>query len=164
MERNFGEKKIEKVQGKDLQVILTDKYQSSKKKAIEMIDSGKYGLEESDFWILKNLSQSKEYMLYSGLIISHNGCLKINDSLEEGNRFDEQFCSDVIEDAYGMHMVYRDKRDGLLEYGEISKDNCKNAYPYAMLLKRTFDRVVLKKSKLAYYGVYSDSEAEEFRQ
>ena len=32
-----------------------------------------------------------------------------------------------------------------------------------MAYKRCFDRVVLKKSRLAYSGVYSDSEAEEFK-
>lgn len=48
------------------------------------------------------------------------------------------------------------------EVGEVSQGNCKNSYPYAMALKRCFDRVVLKNSKLAYSGVYSDSEADEF--
>ena len=46
----------------------------------------------------------------------------------------------------------------------MSQHNCKNAYPYAMALKRCFDRVVLKNSKLAYDGVYSDSEADEFKE
>ena len=32
-----------------------------------------------------------------------------------------------------------------------------------MALKRCFDRVVLKISRLAYAGVYSDSEADEFK-
>lgn len=39
--------------------------------------------------------------------------------------------------------------------------NCKNEYPYAMALKRCFDRVVLKLSKLAYVGIMSDSEADD---
>ena len=42
--------------------------------------------------------------------------------------------------------------------------NCQNDYPYAMAYKRLFDRVVLKLSKLAYSGIYSDSESEEFSQ
>ena len=33
-----------------------------------------------------------------------------------------------------------------------------------MAFKRLFDRVVLKLSKLAYAGIYSDSEADEFAQ
>ena len=33
-----------------------------------------------------------------------------------------------------------------------------------MAFKRLFDRVVLKLSKLAYSGVYSDSESDEFKQ
>jgi hypothetical protein len=48
--------------------------------------------------------------------------------------------------------------------GEASPKNCKNDYPYAMALKRLFDRVVLKLSKLAYSGIMSDSESEEFSQ
>ena len=33
-----------------------------------------------------------------------------------------------------------------------------------MAFKRLFDRVVLKQCKLAYDGIYSDSEAEEFKE
>ena len=33
-----------------------------------------------------------------------------------------------------------------------------------MAFKRCFDRVVLKNSKLAFAGVYSDSEADEFKE
>ena len=45
----------------------------------------------------------------------------------------------------------------------MSARNCKNEYPYAMAFKRLFDRVVLKQCKLAYDGIYSDSEADEFK-
>ena len=40
--------------------------------------------------------------------------------------------------------------------------NCRNAYPYAMLLKRLHDRVILKNSKMAFDGIYSECESEEF--
>lgn len=155
---SFGEKKEEL----GLPVWKSPKYEQSKAKAIEMIESQKYGLDEADFWILMNKAKKGDKMIYSGLIISHNGCLKINDHLEENERFKEEYCSSPIQIGEVWVMEYRDKRNGLYEIGEISKTNCTNQYPFAMLLKRTFDRAVLKISKLAFYGVYSDSESEEF--
>lgn len=175
---SFGEQ----LQEDDKKVIITDKYWQSKEKAIEMIEAD-YGLTVADFWILKTMSRSKEYIIYNGLIISHNGCLKINDWLvKQNNGFKSEFLSEPIEFDYngvkGLRQVYKEvpyklctaKGDvitagaDLYEVGEISGDNLKNAYPFAMLLKRTFDRVVLKKSKLAYFGVYSEEEADEFKQ
>ena len=40
-------------------------------------------MSEADFWILMNRTKAGDKMLYSGLIISHNGCLKINDNLPD---------------------------------------------------------------------------------
>ena len=101
-------------------------------------------------------------MAYTGLIISHNGCLKINDALE--SKFDPT-CVSVDKDGFGGSLVYTycNYEQGIYEVGEVSKGNCKNEYPYAMAFKRLFDRVVLKLSKLAYAGIYSDSEADEFK-
>ena len=62
-----------------------------------------------------------------------------------------------------MVYSYNCPEQGIYEVGEVSDKNCKNDYPYAMALKRCMDRVILKNSKLAYAGVYSDSEAEEFK-
>lgn len=153
----------EKTQENGYPVWQSPRYLASKTKAIEMIESDKYGLNESDFWILKNLSRNKQSINYVGLIISHNGCLKINDALEDKDKFNpNNFHIEKSDYTGGLIGIYQD--DSLIEYGEITRENCKNAYPYAMLLKRTFDRVVLKKSKLAYAGVYSDSEAEEFKE
>lgn len=72
----------EKTTEMNLPVVNTAKYNESKAKAIEMIDSKKYGLTDGDFWILMNQTKAKDKMLYTGLIISHNGCLKVNDTLE----------------------------------------------------------------------------------
>ena len=148
--------------GKEIPVFKTPKYQEAKKKAIEIIESKKYGVTEADFWILMNATKSGK-MAYNGLIISHNGCLKINDSLD--NKFNpESVWHD--KEGYGSSLVfhYADKEQGIYEVGEISKSNCQNEYPYAMAFKRLFDRVVLKLSKLAYSGIYSDSESDEFAQ
>lgn len=165
---NFGEKKTEynSKLGKECEVWQSPKYTEAKKKAIEIIESGinnKKVLAESDFWILINATKSGK-MAYTGLIISHNGCLKINDALPEDKRFKPE-CMSLDKDGYGGSLVYSYicESQGIYEVGEVSKTNCSNAYPYAMALKRCMDRVILKNSRLAYSGIYSDSEAEEFK-
>lgn len=163
MDYNFGENEEEysQKQGKKIPVWQSDKYKESKKKACEIIESGKYGLSPADFWILMNETKSGK-MGYTGLIISHNGCLKINDKLEKP--FNPM---SVTEDkcGYGGALVftYCDKDQGLYEVGEVTQKNCKNDYPYAMAFKRMFDRVVLKLSKLAYSGIYSEAESDTFK-
>lgn len=160
---NFGEKEEEydlKVRDM-LPVWQSPKYKESKKKAIEMIESGKYDLSEADFWILMNKTKNGDKMAYTGLIISHNGCLKINDKLE--NKVNPK-CFSLDKEGYKNSLVYTYIDDDTYEVGEFNSDNGKNAYPYAMAYKRCFDRVVLKKSKLAYSGIYSEVEAEEFKE
>lgn len=157
---NFGEKEEEySVKDKDvLPVWQSPKYKESKEKAIEMIESKKYGLTEADFWILMNRTNSGK-MAYTGLIISHNGCLKINDALD--NKINPKNFT-IDKDGYNDSLVYTYTDDDTYEVGEFNTVNGKNAYPYAMAFKRCFDRVVLKKSKLAYSGIYSEVEADEF--
>ena len=161
---DFGEKQNEysAKHGKDIPVYQTPKYIESRAKAEEIINSNKYGVLPSDFWILMNVTKNNK-MAYTGLIISHNGCLKINDCLE--SKFDPA-CVELDKDGYKGSLVYTycNPDQGLYEVGEVNPSNCKNEYPYAMAYKRLFDRVVLKLSKLAYAGIYSDSEADEFAQ
>ena len=162
---NFGEKKEENINGKKIPVEFhTPKYKEAKNKATELLNSDKYKgvLEPSDFWILVNTYANKTKAMYSGLIISHDGCLKINDVLEDKLKFKPE-CMGLDKEGYNNSLVYSYicPEQGLYEVGEVSKDNCKNDYPYAMALKRCFDRVVLKLSKLAYSGIMSDSEAED---
>jgi len=161
---NFGEKQSEysNKQGKEIPVWRSPKYEESRAKAEEIINSQKYNVLPSDFWILMNETKTGK-MAYTGLIISHNGCLKINDCLE--SRFDPA-CVQVDKEGYKGSLVYTysNPEQGIYEVGEVSQANCKNEYPYAMAYKRLFDRVVLKLSKLAYAGIYSDSEADEFAQ
>lgn len=152
----FGEK--EKENG--LPVYKLPKYEESKAKAIEMIENGKYGLVEGDFWVLMNTTKNKDKMLYSGLIISHNGCLKINEAIE--NKVKPE-CFSLDKEGYNNSLVYTYVDNDTYEVGEYNTNNCKNAYPYAMAFKRCFDRVVLKKSKLAFSGIYSEVEADEFK-
>jgi hypothetical protein len=164
---NFGEKKTEynAKLGKEVEVWQTPKYLEAKKKAIETLESDMYKgvLSEGDFWILMNAMKNGK-MMYTGLIISHNGCLKINDVLPADKRF-KPSCVQLDKNGYNDSLVYSYSNDeqGIFEVGEVSLKNCTNAYPYAMALKRCMDRVILKNSKLAYSGIYSDSEAEEIK-
>ncbi len=166
-EYNFGEKTKETINGRELPVEwITPKYKEAKKKVIELLESEEYKdvLEESDFWILYNTYANKTKVMYSGLIISHDGCLKINDTLDEKLKFKPE-CVTLDKEGYNNSLVYTYicPEQGIYEVGEVSPDNLKNGgYPYAMALKRCMDRVILKNSKIAYAGVYSDSEADEF--
>lgn len=163
----FNEKtrEYDKDQNKELPVWQSPKYLESKAKALEIIKSEKYGLSEGDFWILMNRTANKEKMAYTGLIISHNGCLKINDKFDADNKFVPS-CVTRTDDGHNQSLIYEycNDKQGIFEVGEVSAKNCKNDYHYAMAFKRLFDRVVLKISKLAYVGIYSDSEADEFQE
>lgn len=152
-EEEYSNKRNEKIP-----VWQSPKYIQAKKRAVELIEKKEYGLTEADFWILMNETRTGK-MQYTGLIISHTGCLKINDKLEDNKKFDPESVT-VDKEGYGDTLVftYMNKAQRLYETGEVSKSNCKNSYPYAMALKRCFDRVVLKNSKLAYESIYSDSE------
>ena len=155
---NFGEQEKEN----NIKVWQAPTFITSRNKAIEMIDSGKYGLCDSDFWILKNKTKNGGY-IYTSLIISHNGCLKINSQLSEDKRFMSKYLSEPQPSPFGNGAVILAYDDGeLREYGEVSADNCKSPYPMAVLLKRVMDRVILKKSELAYSGIYSEVESDEF--
>ena len=163
-QHDFGEKETEYSAklGEDIPVWVSPKFKSAREKAISIIDSGDYGIVDSDFWILMNQTKTNK-MAYTGLIISHNGCLKINDKLAD--KFSPE-CVAHDTCGYGSSLVYTycNNQQGIYEVGEVSKENCKNSYPYAMAYKRLFDRVVLKLSKLAYDNILSDSESDEFTQ
>lgn len=165
---DFGEHEYEYVAKQKVPVKMLPKYKANKEKVIKLLESEEYKnvLQPGDFWILMNFNKDKSECYYSGLIISHEALLRINDSLPDKDRFNQRFCSPPIVCSFKgnecLRMEYRDERDGMYEVGEISATNCKNDYPYAMLVKRTFDRVVKRKAKLSM--VYSDSEADEFRE
>lgn len=167
MEHNFNEKAKEysKKSGTEVAVWQSDKYKESRAKAVEMIESGKYGLNDGDFWILMNETKGGEKIAYTGLIISHNGCMKINDNLPPDKRF-RPSCVVKDKDGYCGSLTYEYICDeqGIYEVGEVSPKNCKNDYLNCMALKRMIDRVVLKNSKLAYAGILSEAEADEFKE
>lgn len=162
-EYNFGAQKMEynsKARA-NTKTWESPKFLEGKKKAIELIDKTEYGLTESDFWILKTYSEKT--VTYAGLIISHNGCLKINDKLAAEAKFVPSCVSWVRNGAGDLVLQYLNDKQGLLEFGEASIKNCTNAYPFAMVLKRLQDRVILKNSKIAFSGIMSEVESEEFK-
>lgn len=163
MNYTFGAQKMEynsKAQA-NTKTWESPKYLEGKKKAVELIDKTEYGLTEADFWILK--TYSAKAVTYAGLIISHNGCLKINDKLAAEAKFVPSCVSWVRNGAGDLVLQYLNDKQGLLEFGEASIKNCTNAYPFAMVLKRLQDRVILKNSKIAFSGIMSEVESEEFK-
>lgn len=159
----FGEQSQEFFQGQNLQVWQSPKFIESRNKACELIDSGKYGLKDGDFWILKNKTKNGK-IGYTGLIVSHTGCLKINEVLRQtDSAYDPTCISEVKVSQYtgGIYMTYCD--DEVFEIAEATKETVKNAYPLAILLKRLIDRVILKKSKIAFDGIFSEEESENYR-
>lgn len=160
----FNEQKQEWYNNGNIPVWQSPKYEQSKAKALEIIKEHEGVISEGDFWILMNTNKAKDKMIYTGLIISHNGCLKLNDTLPDDMKF-KPSCVSVNENGYNNSLVYTYINDaqGIYEVGEYSPSNSKQNYPYAMAYKRLFDRVVLKNTKLAYDGIYSEVEADEFK-
>ena len=84
----------------------------------------------------------------------------LNDGTREGIHGKEVVCAgnfylkakngEIIEKVYKL--------------GEVNPKNCKNAYPQTMALKRMYDRGVLDLLRFAQEGLYSDVEADEFKQ
>ena len=112
----FNEKKTEYSlkSRQDIPVIQSAKYLASRAKAIKAIQERPY-LNEADFWILMNETKTGK-MMYTGLIISHNACLKINDNMPEKDKFNPD-CVSVDKSGYGNSLVftYANKAQGLYE-------------------------------------------------
>lgn len=165
---DFGEQKTEynPKLGKEVEVWQSPQYKTAKEKAIEIIESDTYKgiVLPADFWIQKTVTKSGK-VGYNSLIISHNGCLKINDRLPEEKKFKPE-CITVDKDGYNNSLVftYCCATQGIYEVGEVNPKNCKIDYLYAIGLKRCMDRVILKNSKLAYSGIYSEVESEDFKE
>ena len=162
---DFGEQ-VEEWSSKQkakIPVWISPKFEQSRQAAIKLIEKYDF-LNEGDFWILKNETRNGN-MGYTGLIISHNACLKLNDRQETKNKFKPENVITRISD-YNNALLYEycNAEQGIYEVGEVTHDNCKNDYPHAMAYKRCFDRVVLKLTKIAFDGIYSESEADDFKE
>lgn len=120
----------------------------------------KYDLTKQDFWELPQRAGT--------WIVTHNACEKIADI--------EKITFDYPEIHNGGKEVamigkakmrikgktkYEDKE--VWSTGEASPDNCKNKYMWAMAEKRLKDRLTLKLINAAEYGIYSEEEADSFK-
>lgn len=124
----------------------------------------KYKLDKSDFWELKRGGRSI-------WIVCHDAVEKIG--LEEHIVIDEPvwLACGVGESETWAVQVSGYKAEGLngksphiWTTGEASSKNCKGGYPVAITEKRAKDRLILKLINAYEFGIYSDSEAEDFKQ
>ena len=124
----------------------------------------KYGLSEDDFWVKKELSPFKDKIVYSNLILSHSGCIKVN-NLQPKER---QFKPGCVREGKGTQdggvaLIYSSDEQKLFKTGEASPRNSNVSFLYAVAEKRLFDRVVTALSGLYEEGVYGEDEADAFR-
>ena len=138
------------------------KYESSREAADAAIK--KYGLSEEDFWIKKELSQFKDKIIYTNLILSHSGCIKVNSQQPE----EKQFKPGCVREARGtadggIALIYSSDEQKLFKTGEASPRNSNVSYLYAVAEKRLFDRVVTALSGLYEEGIYGEDEADSFK-
>jgi len=114
----------------------------------------KYDLDKSDFWELKRGSLTK-------WIITHDAVEKI--AFQEGIEFGkpELWRNDKDEVALFGTGILKNRSEWTT--GEASAKNCKAPYPFAMAEKRLKDRLTLKLINAYEYGIYSDSEADAFK-
>ena len=137
-----------------------NKLQQSIDKAKELIEGFK-SLNRDDFWELQRKNNDTNKLFTVAWIMSHNGCLKIAN--EKDIKLSGKF-EVITNDKNDVVVTYSDPDNGIFEIGEASPlNNAKNVYPYAMALKRCQDRAILKITGLAYQGVYSDTEADDFK-
>jgi hypothetical protein len=160
-------KKINK-ENKNLTVVYTEAFEEQVKEATKLIDEGKYGLKENDFWINERANVNSNKLYYVGLIITHNGCLKINSKLEKEKQYKPSCAIKCKDNEKSLVLEYKNDDQGIHEFGEVHYNSagagCTVGFVYAMALKRLQDRVILKNSCIAFEGFYSESETEDFKQ
>ncbi len=114
----------------------------------------KYNLSKDDFWELKRGTRSM-------WIITHDACEKI--AAKENIQFG---APTIYRDGNQDVAIVGDAKRGnkvIWSTGEASPKNCKAPYMFAMAEKRLKDRLVLKLINAYEYGIYSDSEADNFK-
>jgi|TARA_R100001443_G_scaffold19026_1_gene30352 hypothetical protein len=114
----------------------------------------KYKLTESDFW---NLQRGGKDIW----IITHDACEKI--AYQENIKFETPTV--FRDDNKNVAMLGGAKMGETTTWttGEVSPNNCKAPYPFAMAEKRLKDRLTLKLINAYEYGIFSDSEADTFK-
>lgn len=113
-----------------------------------------YKLTKEDFWEIR--PNSKKYA------ITHDACEKI--ASIENIQF---FKPDVHLTKYGIALLGEAKKGDVKIWatGESSPDNVKmhGKYYWSMAEKRLKDRLILKLINAYEYGIYSESESDEFK-
>ena len=115
----------------------------------------KYNLGKNDFWELKRGQKSM-------WIITHDAIEKIAiiENIELTNF--EVLNTEVDFARFLITMQKGDK--SIVSVGEASTKNCTSNYYGCMAEKRGIDRCVLKLINAYEYGIYSDVEADAFKQ
>ena len=115
----------------------------------------KYNLGKNDFWELKRGSKSM-------WIITHDAIEKIAiiENIQLTNF--EVLNTDVDFARFLITMQKGDK--SIVSVGEASTKDCTSNYYGCMAEKRGIDRCVLKLINAYEYGIYSDVEADAFKQ
>ena len=114
----------------------------------------KYNLSKDDFWELKRGTRSM-------WIINHDACEKI--AAKENIQFG---APTIYRDSNQDVAIVGDAKRGnkvIWSTGEASPKNCKAPYMFAMAEKRLKDRLILKLINAYEYGIYSDSEEDNFK-
>jgi hypothetical protein len=103
------------------------------------------------------IEDQKGDVYYKGLILSHDGCLKVNEVLPSEKKFDPESVT-LDKNGYDNSLVftYKNKDQGIYEIGETNPIFCLN--PYALALSRVMDRVILRNAFLSPLGIYSEAE------
>ena len=123
----------------------------------------KYNLEKDDFWQLPN--NPKVWIIKHDAverIAKQEGVIFENPTIVEHSR---EHC--VLLGTAVMFTEYDDPDSKIEEwtFGEADKKtNCHNNYIFAMAEKRLKDRLTLKIVGAYEYGIYSDTEADSFKQ
>lgn len=159
----FGEKHVDNLWGLNLDVEWTPKYEKAREAAIKAMKE--FSLSEDDFWIKKEFGPFKKSILYTNLILSHSGCIKINQMQPE----EKKFIPSCVEELKGtpnggVAFIYRSDKQGLIKTGEAMPMNVGCSYPYAVAEKRLFDRVVTALAGLYEEGIYGEEESPDFQQ
>ena len=109
-----------------------------------------------------DLDSSAVWNCHGTPVIYHWACERI--SAKMGVKFDAPV---LIDQNTGQKVItilvtghYGERSEWA--FGEVTPNNCKNAYPWAMAEKRAKDRVILKLANLSG-EVYSEEESDDFK-
>ena len=162
----FGEKNFERMKNPkndvwyDLEVQWGPRYAAMRETADKAI--AKYGLSESDFWILKKAHFGEGVCVYKGLIVSHLACLRIRELLPPEARTQTKFLSCLQADSHGYVFVYNNPERNLYVIGEATRDNEALPNRACIARNRAEDRATLVETGLYQVGIYGEVESSEF--